>query len=145
MPVPLSLDALRKHAFAMRAAAFVLGLAALVLVALGHFWIALVVIAASRAAALLEPQEVFDTIFLSGAPFAFALADPSRALAATFALFGFVAVLIVSKRLDRIDALAGTAAALVACALPQWFSLIAYALGIAGFVTAGLRFSRTLS
>lgn len=144
MPDRLSLEALRQHPFAMRVAGFVFGLAALPLVALGHSWIALVVIVIGRAAALVEPDEVFDAIFLAGLPFAFALADPSRAVAASFLLFGLVAVLSVSRRLDRFDALAGCAAAIAACLFPNWFSLIAYALGVAGFVVAGLRFARTL-
>src|ERR1700679_1587146 len=79
---------------------FVVGLLAIPAIALGRFWIG------------------------------FALADPSRALASCFALFGFVAFVSVRS----VDALVEVICAIlfaVACTVPGWFSLIAYALGIA--------------
>jgi hypothetical protein len=145
MPDRLSLVRLRQYPRATRAAGLAFGLAALPAIALGHSWIGLVLVAASRAAAFVEPDEVLDAIVLAGLPFAFALADPSRAVAASFSLFGFIVLLAVCRRLDRIEALVCTAAAVVACVFPAWFSLVAYALGIAGFVVAGMRFARTFA
>ena len=129
------------------AAGLLIGLLALPAIALGRFWVGLALILASRAAALIgrvnapELAATLAAIFFASLPFAFALADPTRALAAAFALFGFVAFLSV-RRVDRVAELVCTVLFAVACAVPGWFSLIAYALGIACFAAAGATLAR---
>ena len=129
---------------------FGLGLLAIPAIALGRFWIGFALVIVSRAAALIgrpnapELAATLAAIFLASLPFAFALADPSRALASCFALFGFVA--FVSVR--RVDALVELVCAILfaaACAMPSWFSLIAYALGIASFTAVGATLARRIA
>lgn len=111
---------------------------------------------------------VFEFLAAASVPFAFALADPSRAVAAAFLLFGFVvcgsaslghAALIAGKSatpetagpfafhglaapLGRGAAYLGAA---VACVVPQWFSLAAYAVGALSFAAAGSWVAAALS
>ncbi len=88
---------------------------------------------------------VLSVTAAAGIAFAFALAEPDRALAAMFLMLGLVA---------RTAALAGTAAPwapsligktelflafALACLLPDRFSLIAYLVGTLCFVAAGSR------
>ena len=129
---------------------FVVGLLAIPAIALGRFWIGFALVVVSRASALVgrpnapELATILAAIFLASLPFAFALADPSRALASCFALFGFVA--FVSVR--RVDALVEVICAIlfaVACTVPGWFSLIAYALGIACFAAVGATLARRIA
>lgn len=129
-------------------AGFATGLAALPAIALSHFWIGLGLILAGRALAFLgrgaQPlASALDPVFFASLPFAFALADPGRAVAATFVLFAFVASIATTRRLVKIDKAVAILAAVLACVLPERFSVIAYALGIAGFVAAGTRLART--
>jgi hypothetical protein len=94
---------------------------------------------AGRSAAA-PPIVVLDCIVYAGVPFAFALADPTRALAASFLLFGFVAVSSASeKNVRNLDALICIAAFAIVCFAPAWFGTIAYGLGIACFAVTGLR------
>ena len=69
--------------------------------------------------------------------FGFALADPSRALAAMFVTLA-LAVLTVVRR-DDVSSVTWLIAALllIACLLPDRFSLLAYLAGITCFVVAG--------
>jgi hypothetical protein len=129
---------------------FGLGLLAIPAIALGRFWIGFALVAVSRAGALIgrpnapELAAILAAIALASLPFAFSLADPSRALASCFALFGFVAFVAVR----RVDALAELACAILfalACAMPGWFSLIAYALGIACFAATGATLARRIA
>jgi len=128
-------------------AGLLIGLLALPAITLGRFWVGFALILASRAAALVGRANAPDlaaklaAIFFASLPFAFALADPTRALAAAFALFGFVAFLSV-RRVDRVAELVCTVLFAVACAVTGWFSLIAYALGIACFAAAGATLAR---
>jgi hypothetical protein len=86
------------------------------------------------------PRVVLDCIAYASVPFAFALADPTRALAASFLLFGFVVINSVSeKRVRRLDALTGVAAFAIICFAPAWFGVIAYSLGVACFAVTGFR------
>lgn len=129
------------------AAGLLMGLAALPSIALGHPWLGLACIALSRAPALTGAAGARDlavrlsAIFWASLPFAFALADPSRALAAAFALFGFTAFVSV-KRIETVEEIVCTLAFAAACVFASWFSLIAYALGIACFIVAGTRLAR---
>jgi phosphatidylglycerophosphate synthase len=82
----------------------------------------------------------------AGIAFAFALAQPDRALAAMFLMLGLVARAAASGAPSGGVPTAGligktelfTAFAL-ACLFPDWFSIIAYAVGILSFVMAGSR------
>ncbi len=152
LDAPLARAAARASALGLSAgrllvAGLAIGLLALPAVALGRFWVGLGLILASRAAALVgrvnapELAATLAAIFFASLPFAFALADPSRALAAAFALFGFVAFVSV-RRIDTIAELICTFLFAVACVVPGWFSLIAYALGIASFAAAGATLAR---
>jgi hypothetical protein len=129
------------------AAGLVVGLAALPSIALGHSWLGLACIVLSRIPTLVGAAGARDlaarlsAIFYGSLPFAFALADPGRALAAAFALFGFVAFVSV-ERIDAREEIVGTLAFAAACVFAGWFSLIAYALGIACFIVAGMRLAR---
>ncbi len=87
---------------------------------------------------------VLDCIVYASMPFAFALADSARALAASFLLFGFVAVCSASeKRVRRLDALICVAAFAIICFAPAWFGVIAYGLGVACFAVTGIRLTRS--
>jgi hypothetical protein len=129
---------------------FGLGLLAIPAIALGRFWIGFALVLVSRAWALTgrpnapELAATLAAIFLASLPFAFALADPTRALASCFALFGFVAFVSV-RRVDALVELICAVLFAAACALPGWFSLIAYALGIAGFTAVGATLARRIA
>jgi hypothetical protein len=124
---------------------FVIGLIALPLIAKGHFWIGLGFMLLGRCIALLGAEDdlarALSLIAFAGIPFAFALADPARAVAASFLLFGFVAVAAV-RRLEAVEQFAAAIALALACLMPPWFSLIAYGLGIVCFAVAGMRLAR---
>ncbi|HWA89572.1 MAG TPA: hypothetical protein VG889_06015 [Rhizomicrobium sp.] len=136
----------RVGARALSLGGFAVGLAAVPLIALGHFWIALGVLLAGRAIALLGDSDGgLDAVLFASLPFAFALADPSRAVAAAFLLFAFVASTATTRRLERIDGYVALAGFALACLLPERFGLIAYAMGVACFVVAGLRFAKVLA
>lgn len=109
---------------------------------------------ATRRGAFLDMT--LDLIVFAGLPFAFALADPTRALAGAFFIFaiaasGASAVFFagLAQRSDGATLLdhAGrlmedtelTLAFAVACIEPAWFSVIAYVAGALCFVTAGAR------
>lgn len=117
-------------------------MAALPAIATGHGWIGLAFFLAGRALAFLGARSLaLDLIALAGMPFAFALADPPRAVAASFLMFGFVAV-AASRRLDWTEEAVCTAGLAAACLMPSWFSLIAYGTGVACFALAGLRIAQ---
>jgi hypothetical protein len=124
---------------------FVIGLIALPLIAKGHFWIGLGFMLLGRCIALLGAEDdlarALSLIAFAGIPFAFALADPARAVAACFLLFGFVAVAAV-RRLEVVEQFAAAIVLALACLMPSWFSLIAYGLGIVCFAVAGMRLAR---
>ncbi len=164
--VAAALAAFGVSADALTVAGFVIGLAAVPEIATRHYWAGLALILFSRlldgldgaVARRTSPTELgayldaaLDFIFYASVPFAFALADPSRALAAVFLLFGLIAsgstclALATARRriatgpVDLIEATLTLAAFTLACLFPDWFGLIAYALGVACFVTAGSR------
>jgi hypothetical protein len=71
------------------------------------------------------------------APFGFALADPARALAAMFLMSSLSLLgMLCGPRIRLVHWLAA-AGLLIACFLPDRFSLLAYIIGIACFVKAG--------
>ncbi|HEY0105474.1 MAG TPA: CDP-alcohol phosphatidyltransferase family protein [Rhizomicrobium sp.] len=98
---------------------------------------------------------VLSAVASAGIAFAFGLAAPERALAAMFLMLGLVARTAAEAGVVRIAAaglasLLGRAAGLIgkselfvafalACLFPDWFSVIAYLLGILCFAAAGSR------
>lgn len=88
------------------------------------------------AAGLGQVGQVLSLSLLAP-PFGFGLADPSRALAAMF-LTTALAVVTVLRRgeVSVVYWLAG-AAFLAACFLPNWFSPLAYLIGVICFAVAG--------
>lgn len=158
--------AMRLSAFGVGTAAqigvgFVLALSSVPLIASGHNWLALPVLllgvlisAIGRANANVRVAALsaaFDFIVFAAVPFAFALADPARALAAAFLLFGMIAAGAAAlfanedRELANIDIASCIFAFALACLVPQWFSLIAYVLGLLCFIAAGARFALALT
>ncbi|HEX4302484.1 MAG TPA: hypothetical protein VHZ78_06810 [Rhizomicrobium sp.] len=101
---------------------------------------------------------VLDLIATAGVPFAFALAEPDRALASMFLMLGLVAragavgAVDQPTKADRSITFFNRVGNLVektdlfvafalACVFPQWFSIIAYTLGILCFIAVGARVS----
>jgi hypothetical protein len=70
-------------------------------------------------------------------PFGFALGDPTRALAAMFLMFALCIFTVLSGPRIRLVHWFVALGLLLACLLPDRFSLLAYILGIACFVKAG--------
>jgi phosphatidylglycerophosphate synthase len=149
-------------------AGFVAGLGAAAAIATHNDWWALGLIAANRLLAGLDGplarltqatdlgtflETVFGIMVAASIAFAFALADPGRALAAAFLIFGFVASgsaslafvaiaarrSITSIRPGFVESTETFLALALACAFPGWFSVIAYVLGALCFVSAGMR------
>ena len=75
-------------------------------------------------------------------PFAFALADPSQALAAMFLMAGFAAWTIMGQERPGWLILLTTLGYAVSAVFPYRFSPLAYVLGVACFVLAGEGTSR---
>ena len=132
---------------ALSIAAFAISLLALPLIAKGYYAIGFAVFLLGRLVDVFTATEAggrthvaLDSIVYASVPFAFALADPTRALAACFLLFGFVAVCAISEAGARpVDAMICTTAFAIACFAPSCFGVIAYGLGIACFVVTGVR------
>jgi len=158
---------------------FVLSLAAFPAIVLGHYIVALVMIALGRSvdglgAAVKRQIRATDLgdfldvcleyIYCAAIPFAFALADPSRALAACFFIFAFTvsAATFLSywrfatklgvdvkvggvKGVSHLAGLTDGAEAFIAftivCIRPEWFGIVAYVFGIVCFISAGFRFA----
>lgn len=156
---------------------FILSIAAVPAIATGHYLWGLVLIAIGRSvdglgAAVKRQTRATDLgdfldicleyIYCAAIPFAFALADPSRALAACFFLFSFTvsAATFLSywrfatkrgidvkaggvKGVSHIAGLTDGAEAFIAfaivCLRPEWFGIVAYVFGVVCFVSAGFR------
>lgn len=150
---------------------FAIGLAAIPVIAKHYYLAGLVLLFLNRLCDALDGavarrtqatgrgaylDRTLDLIVFAGLPFAFALADPARALAATFFVFAIAAsgaaALIFAVPASRQDSRRDTAlgylgrlmedteltlAFAVACIMPGWFSLIAYIGGALCFVAAG--------
>lgn len=96
-----------------------------------------------------------EVVWSASVPFGFALAQPERTLAAMFLMLGLVARTaamtaaaptttgIAGEAKEYGADLVGTAELTVVyaalCLFPHWFSIAAYALGIACFVMTGFR------
>lgn len=158
-PVAARLATWRIQADALTASAFILTAVAVFDIAHQHFYFGLGFLTAARlvdalggAVARRAGPTAFGTSLkrLLGAaatgavPFAFALAEPERALAAMFLMLGLVVKAGAKIVQDAKPALSiGKSefflAFAAACLFPNWFSLIAYAVGILCFVLAGSR------
>jgi hypothetical protein len=77
---------------------------------------------------------VLSLIAGAGLTFAFALAQPDRALAAMFLMLGLVARAAAGADAAKTEL---TLAFALACVFPNWFSLLAYTFGIASFLEVG--------
>jgi hypothetical protein len=103
----------------------------------------------SNSGRAFELHQAFSPITMAGVPFAFALADPGHAMSASFFLLGACVELAASPRecghhtgkLVRLshDGFAAVAilCCLWVCAMPSWFGLVSYLVGILGFLAAG--------
>jgi len=138
-------------AWAWRAGAGVLLLAGTAAVAVHHSWTGGALLLAAllaegigqgRARRAGLPAGSALPLGLMLPSFGFALADPSRALAAMFLTLA-LAVLTVLRRDDVSPVTWLVAVALlIACLLPDRFSLLAYLIGITCFVVAGQGMAR---
>lgn len=164
-------------------AGFLLSIAAFPAIVFGHYIVALVLIASGRSVdglggAVRRQTRATDLddfldisleyIYCAATPFAFALADPSRALAACFFVFAFTVsaatFLAYSKFATKrgidvkvggvkgVSHLAGLTdgaeafiAFTIVCIHPEWFGIVAYVFGIICFVSAGFRFAAAFS
>jgi hypothetical protein len=132
----------------------VLGIAAAAAIAAHLYLLGLAFFVLSRPGAVLAgvPSNVAaipipDLLIYAALAFAFAIADPTRALAAAFLLLGIVvlagcAVLFGAERASSADTsfVAGAivfAALCWCCFQPERFSLIAYLFGLLCFPAAG--------
>ena len=162
--------ALGVSAEALTVASFVIGLAALPAIGRRAYLVGLGLIALSRlvdlagsAVARLKPPRPFgtylgvvlDVVWTASVPFAFALGQPDRALAAMFLMLGLaVRAAALSAEAKLSPGAAGTAlqfggtlvgkteifvAFALACVFADWFSIIAYVLGLVCFVMTGFR------
>jgi phosphatidylglycerophosphate synthase len=101
-----------------------------------------------------------DMIVFAGLPFAFALADPSRALAGAFFIFAIAASGASAVFFNVLEGRGGslfgyigrimedtelTLAFAIACVVPAWFSVVAYVAGALCFVTAGARIAAAVA
>jgi phosphatidylglycerophosphate synthase len=164
-------------------AGFLLSIAAFPAIVFGHYIAALVLIALGRSVdglggAVRRQTRSTDLgdfldialeyIYCAAIPFAFALADPSRALAASFFIFSFTVsaatflayskfaakrgidvkvggVKGVSHLAGLTDGAEAFIAFTVVCIHPEWFGIVAYIFGAICFVSAGFRVAAAFS
>jgi len=143
--------AARAAATALALAAFLLGLAALPLIVLNFALAGWGLFALSRLLAAIAGRggegplnAVFNAVNFAGLPMAFALADPSHALAAVFLMFALAAQSAAVLKLERC--LVGNTELLIAfalaCAFPEYFAVVAYVTGVLCFIAAGVAAAR---
>ncbi|MEI9993421.1 MAG: CDP-alcohol phosphatidyltransferase family protein [Rhizomicrobium sp.] len=105
-------------------------------------------VGATRFGAYLD--RLLDLTATAGLAFAFALAEPDRALAAMFLMLALVVRAAAWMPADRHGGLLAQTGDLVgkseffvafavACVFPAWFSILAYVIGVACFIAAGGR------
>lgn len=130
-------------------AAFVVSLAAVPLIALHYYWIALAVFVfgrivaavASHAAVEYPAGPVLDAVAFAALPFGFALGDPSVALAAVLMMFGLAVQSSVTLRFGRgwIGESELVIAFAVACIFPDRFGIVAYVTSVLCSLAAGVQ------
>lgn len=133
-PLTARLPAAARPVLAALALAAWLG--ATIAIARGHLWIGAGLGAAGLVLEGLGGEAAWPPLALFLPAFGFALFDPSRAIAAMFVVTA-LAVLVSEKRAVGIVKIGVGAAYVAACLLPDYFSLLAYLIGIACFVLAG--------
>lgn len=164
-PVAERLAAWRIGAWSLTAAAFVASLVAVLDIGRRAYLLGLAMLVLARVFDALDGPVarregrmvplldlVLGLLAEAAIPFAFALAAPERALAAMFLMLGLVAraaVTVAQVRavgtlgqvLEQAGRLIGKSelflAYMLACLFPNWFSIIAYVVGILCFVSAG--------
>jgi phosphatidylglycerophosphate synthase len=161
---------------------FGIGACACVAIAFGHYLTGLALILLNRCADGLDGcvarrngatdlggflDIVLDTIFYSGVPFAFALADPQRLLSACFLIYSFIGTggsflafaIIAAKRgtagseqkksfFYSVGLMEGTetiAFFILFCLLPESFAALAWTFGTLCWVTVALRIASGVS
>lgn len=121
-------------------------LAAAVVIAIGHFWVATVLLLAGVLAAGVGEAMARRTgaaalpvlpLGLLLIPFGFAITEPGRALAAMFLMLALSVLTVLGR--GNVAAVTWLIAAvfLLACIFPNYFSLLAYIIGIIAFLAAG--------
>lgn len=70
-------------------------------------------------------------------PFGFALAAPDRALAAMFLMFALTVLTVLGRGHVSVVTWLVAAAFLIACTFSNYFSLLAYIIGVIVFISAG--------
>ena len=174
--------AMRIPANAISVVGFLFGAAACVAIAIRYYPVGMALILLNRLADGLDGcvarrtaatdlggflDIVFDMIFYSGVPFAFAVADPSRWLPAAFLIYSFVgtgssflawAAISEKRRIASgnesrksfvysAGLMEGTETVLfffLICLLPQHFVLLAWTFGILCWVTTALRIAAAI-
>ena len=91
----------------------------------------------ARAATRLPALAWAGPILMLLPPFGFALADPSRALAAMFLMLGFAVWAIAGQARPGWLILLSTLGYGAALLFPYYFSPLAYLIGVTSFVLAG--------
>jgi hypothetical protein len=107
--------------------------------------------AAGSAVHIVAINKTLSPIAIALMPFGFALADPARALSALFLVLGLLvsavstgASHLAGPRDHSLEIMLFAAAMLgiaVACLIPSWFGIVAYAVGIFAFVQSGISFA----
>jgi len=106
-------------------------------IAFHHAWIGAGLLLAAALAAGLGQAQLVLTLGLLALPFGFALADASRALAAMFVMFALTVLTVLGRGYVSVVTWLAVVGFLLACLLPDRFSLLAYLIGISSFVAAG--------
>jgi phosphatidylglycerophosphate synthase len=169
-PATARIAAARLSVSSLRTVGFVLGIGALPyighraylfglgLIALGRlFEAAAGAVARARGESAFSSHlgRVLDLLWTASFPFAFALGQPDRALAAMFMLIGLVARtasltaaqepnggpagIVLEAGANLLGKTELFIAFALACFFPDWFSIIAYLVGMLCFVMAGCR------
>ncbi|HEY5338785.1 MAG TPA: hypothetical protein VIJ85_11305 [Rhizomicrobium sp.] len=153
--VAVQLAALGFGGAALTALALAFGLAAAASIAAHFYILGLAFFILSRVAVVLAGGTgsvaglpVCDLIIYGALTFGFAVADPARALAASFLLFGIVVLASCAVMFDTRQSARPSEAAVIgfviflavvlACIVPDRFSLVAYLLGLLCFPAAGM-------
>jgi hypothetical protein len=100
-----------------------------------------------KDAGLRRIIQLFDVLLWGSLPFAFALADPARAIAASFLTLSLLVLnsanSLRSSAPQLIEHTELFLAFAVVCVMPQWFGLAAYIFGVLCFLSAGVRIAES--
>ena len=117
-------------------------IAAAALVAFHHYWAGAGALLIGLAAAGLGRAPRVLLLGLLTQPFGFALADPSRALAAMFLMFAMAVLATITRAYVSVVVWPIAVALLLACTFPYYFSLLSYLIGFTCFVAMGQGISK---